>query len=47
MAADLVPGPTVRAPWRLSEYPLPTGPKKRAGSRAARALALFYTVCST
>jgi hypothetical protein len=34
----------VHAPRRLSEYPLPTGPKKRAGSRAARVYALFYTV---
>jgi len=35
---------TVHAPQRVSEYPPTTGPKKRAGSLAARALALFYTV---
>ena len=43
----------VRAPWCVienenhSHLPLPRGPKKRAGSLAARALALFHTVSFT
>jgi hypothetical protein len=59
VAADLVPGPAspgaclvarwprhlVRAPWCVARGP--PGPKKRAGSLAARALALFHTVSFT
>jgi hypothetical protein len=44
VAADLAPWPTVRAPCSVSERPPTPGAEKRAGSRAARALALFYTV---
>ena len=45
--ADLVPRSSVRGPWRVSECPPTPGPKKRAGSLAALALALFYTVNAT
>jgi hypothetical protein len=44
VAVDLVPRAAVRGPWRVSECPPTPGPKKRAGSLAALALALFYTV---
>ena len=46
VAAALVPGPwcLVRAPWWLQVDPGPGEPKKRAGSPAARALALFHTL---
>jgi len=37
----------VRAPWCLQGRPGGRGTKKRAGSLAARALALFYAVSST
>ncbi len=46
VAAIRGPWSRVRAPWRVSEYPPTPGPKKRAGSRASRALALFHTVCA-
>ena len=38
------PRSAVRGPWGMNEGPPTPGPKKRAGSLAARALALFYTV---
>ena len=40
-------GPRARAPWCLQRTPRTPDPKKRAGSQAAPALALFYTVCFT
>ena len=47
VAVDQVPRSAVRGPWRVSECPPTPGPKKRAGSLAALALALFYTVNAT
>ena len=43
-AADQVARTTARAAWRGSKYPPHPGPKKRAGSQAARASARFRTV---
>jgi hypothetical protein len=45
--ADLVASAWSHAAWRESECPPTLGPKKRAGSQAARASARFRTLCST